>query len=245
MNKTILVTGSSSGMGCETAIACAKLGFTVLVHYHTQKDGAEKTLSEVKKYSSGKIYGADVSNLAEVKKLFSDIQKDFKTVDMLVNNAGVCHPGEMDDYALWESEWKTDFMSQVYVTNEFLKLPHDKSVRKIVNISSGYGIPELGQQGYPQYSVAKAAVISFTCMLAKKYAPSVLVNSVSPGYTLTPMWGKAPAESDADTVKKLNKIQRFVKPEEIAHAVVFLLTNDAMTGQIVEVDGGLRMFDIL
>src|SRR3989344_6282620 len=182
-NKTVLVTGSSSGIGKAIAIESSKKGANVIVHYRKNKKGALETLNKIKKYSTGTIVSADLTNPSEVKTLFKKIGQ----IELLVNNAGEATSGTFDDMTVWKSQWENIFMSQVYVTNEFLKRP-SKTLRKIVNISSIYGIADMSNPDFPQYSAAKAAVNSFTCNLAKKLAPHVLVNAVAPGYTWTPPW---------------------------------------------------------
>lgn len=132
----------------------------------------------------------------------------------------------------------------VRVTNEFLNIPCPDSIRKIVNISSIYGIPSLGNPEGPQYSAAKAAVNSFTYNLAKKLAPGVLVNAVAPGYTWTPPW-KGTSKEEIKKYESASKIGRYIQPSEIATMVVELLRNDAVTGEIIRVDGGLHLQNIL
>lgn len=238
-DKTVLVTGSSSGIGKAIAIECAKKGTHVIIHYRKNKKGAEETLNEVEKYASGKIVSADLTKTLDVEKMFHEIE----TVDLLVNNAGEAKPGDFDDLEIWQNQWENIFMSQVYVTNEFLKGNNSKDIRKIVNISSVYGINDMGNPDFPQYSAAKSAVNSFTCTLAKKYAPQVLVNAVVPGYTWTPPWEGTP-KNEIKACEDLTRIKRFITPQEIAIAVVALLENDAITGELIRVDGGLHLLNV-
>ncbi|MBI4129894.1 SDR family oxidoreductase [Candidatus Roizmanbacteria bacterium] len=238
--KVVLVTGSSSGIGKAIAVACAKQGSCVVIHFRNNKQGAAEAVKQVNNYSHGTMITADLSEPGGAKRLFETLKKDSIRVDILVNNAGQATPGQFDDMQTWESQWNNIFMSQVQVTNEFIRSPHSNEIRKIVNISSVYGIPEMGNPDFPQYSAAKAAVNSFTCNLAKKLAPSVLVNAVAPGYTWTPPWEGTPQE-ELEACKNLTRIRRFVEPEEIAVTVVHLLQNDAITGEIIRVDGGLHL----
>lgn len=239
-NKIILVTGSSSGIGKATAILLAQNGANVLIHYRKNEDGAKETLEIVNKYSKGQIFQADLSNKEEVIKIFANIFRNYKSLDCLVNNAGEYVPGEFGDEELWKSQFENIFLSVVYTTNAFLGFQSDKDTRKIVNTASIFGIQNMGSPDAPHYSAVKAALCSFTQTLAKKYAPKILVNAVSPGYTRTKAW-----EGISDKEKKYcedqTRIKRFVEPAEIASIIVELLKNDAMTGEIIRVDGGLHL----
>lgn len=243
-NKVVLITGSSSGIGQAIAMEAAKQEATVLIHYRNNKKGAKETLGKVKQHSKGEVFSADLTKPDEVKKLFEDIkQRGYRAIDGLVNNAGEATSGEFDDLGIWDHQINSIFLSQVYTSIEFIKFSSLDSLRKIVNISSVYGFPEMGNSDFPQYSAAKAAVNSFTCNLAKKLAPSILVNAVAPGYTWTPPWeGTLPQEAKA--CESLTRIKRFIKPKEIASMVLELLRNDAITGEIIRIDGGLHLQDL-
>lgn len=243
-NKIILVTGASSGIGKAVALEAAKQKATVLIHYRKNHKGAQETLKEVGQYSKGDIFSADLTKPEEVKKLFEDIkQKGFQTLDALVNNAGDATSGEFDNLQIWDDQISNIFLSQVYTSNEFIKFNNPAILRKIVNISSVYGILEMGNPDFPQYSAAKAAVNSYTLNLAKKFAPKILVNAVAPGYTWTPAW-ESTSKEEIKACENLTKIGRFVKSEEIAAVVIELLNNDAITGEIIRVDGGLHLLKL-
>lgn len=243
VNKVVLVTGSSSGIGQAIAIECAKAGAVVLIHYRTNKKGAEETLKKVEEYSKGKIFQADLSKITEVEKLFKEIKKHYLEVDLLVNNAGRCKSGTFDDLEMWKSQFEANFYSTLNTSNIFLKQTNNNKLRKIINISSIYGDLMMNQPDYPQYCAAKAAVSDLTIAMAKKLAPNVLVNAIAPGYTWTPPWeGSDPEELKACADN--NKIKRFVNPIEIATVAVEILKNDAVAGEIIRVDGGLHLFDV-
>src|SRR3989344_8626717 len=114
-NKTVLVTGASSGIGQAIAVACAKQEYIVLINYRNNLKGAKETLGQVIKYSRGEIFQADLSISEEVERLFKDIKKKgYKVLDALVNNAGEYADGKFDDLDIWERQIKNIFMSQVY-----------------------------------------------------------------------------------------------------------------------------------
>ncbi|KKR51386.1 MAG: 3-oxoacyl-(Acyl-carrier-protein) reductase [Candidatus Curtissbacteria bacterium GW2011_GWA1_40_16] len=244
-NKTVLVTGASSGIGQAIAIECAKNEAVVLIGYRDNLAGAKETLEQVNKYSKGDIFQADLSKNDDVEKLFGEInKKGYIVLDSLVNNAGEYADGKFDDLGVWEEQFKNIFMSQVYVSNAFIKQGKSKNIRKIVNISSVYGIGEMGNPDAPHYSAAKAAVSSFTMNLAKKYGPDIAVNAIAPGYVWTPPW-ESTSKEELKACEELTKIRRFIKPEEIATMVVEVLNNDAITGEVIRVDGGLHLLNLV
>jgi NAD(P)-dependent dehydrogenase (short-subunit alcohol dehydrogenase family) len=237
--KTALVTGASSGIGQAIAIALAHKGAHVLVHYGKNKAGAEETLREVEKVSSGRLHQADLMKRENIASLFEEIRQNTRTVDVLVNNAGDAQPGGIDDDDVWAYELQNIFLSAVQVSRAFLALPSAQP-RKIVNVGSLYGNPHGGSAQFLQYSAFKAALASVSTTLNKATAPDVIVNAVAPGYTATPAWEGAPQDVMA-ALARTTSIGRFVTPAEVAHAVVFIAENDALVGQVLTLDGGTSL----
>jgi 3-oxoacyl-[acyl-carrier protein] reductase len=209
------------------------------VHYNRNKTGAEETLKEVEKLSSGALYQADLMNRERITSLFKDIQKTIPAIDVLVNNAGDARPGDINDDQVWEYEHQNIFVSAIHASREFLAMP-SSHLRKIVNITSIYGNLHGGNPQYLQYSAFKAALANVTTTLNKSMAPKVIVNAVAPGYTETPAWAGASKES-MEALARTTSIGRFVTPEEVAHAVVFIAENDALAGQVLTLDGGTSL----
>src|SRR6266702_1880580 len=217
--KAALVTGASSGIGKAIAVALAHKRAHVLVHYGRNKAGAQETLEEVEKFSSGRLYQADLMNREHITSLFEEIKKTTPEIDVLVNNAGDAQP--------------------VHISQAFLSLPSSQ-LRKIINITSLYGNLHTGNPQYLQYSAFKAALANLTTTLSKSTAPKVIVNAVAPGYTETPALAGASKES-LEAHARATSIGRFVSPEEVAHAVVFVAENDALVGQVLTLDGGTSL----
>ena len=238
-NKTVLVTGSSSGIGQAIAIEFAKGKSQVLIHYRKNKRGAEDTLKKVKKYSDGSILEADLEDPIQINSMFEKIKIDYSELDILINNAGQYNPGELGDINIWNNQFRNILLSAVVTSDKFIKM-QSKDIRKIVNISSVYGRMEFPNPKSIQYSAMKAAVSNMTVALAKKHSPDILVNAVLPGYTMTPAWGKLPAEIEKELGGK-TLIKRFIKATEVATMVVEIVKNDALTGQLIRVDGGLGL----
>ncbi|MCL4403900.1 SDR family oxidoreductase [Patescibacteria group bacterium] len=235
-NKRVLVTGASSGIGQAVAIAFAERGATVLINYRSNKKGAEETLKAVEKHSTGRTYKADLMKDADIAKMFRAIKKDVGGVDILVNNAGDAGYGSLFDQKTWQYQYESILMTTVRTTRGFLKLKSG-SQRRIVNITSFYGNLPTANPDLFAYSVMKGALNTFTATLAKSLGKKVLVNAVAPGWTWTPAWnGTSKAEKRAH--EKATVIGRFIEPKEIAQAAVALAENDAITGQVLVVDGG-------
>jgi 3-oxoacyl-[acyl-carrier protein] reductase len=237
--KIVLVTGASSGIGKAIAIAFAQKRAHVLVHYGSNKAGAQETLREVEKTSSGRPYQADLMDPNAVDSLFRDIRQTTPTIDVLVNNAGDARPGDIGEEQVWDYEYKNILLSAIRTSQEFIAI-QSPSLRKIINITSIYGNDTTGDPDYLQYSAFKAALANVTATLSKSTAPRILVNAVAPGYTKTPAWAGASYESKKACVRA-TLIGRFVKSEEVAHAVIFIAENDALTGQVITLDGGTSL----
>ena len=238
MNKNVLVTGASRGIGKSIAIEFAKNGYDVIINYVSNEEEARKTLEEVRKYSDNStIIKCNISAEEQVKEMASKVKEKYGKLDYLVNNAAVANDGVFFD------KTKEDFV-KVYETNlvgPFLcvkylrKLMNENS--SIVNISSTNGIDTY----YPysaDYDASKAALISLSNNLAVELAP-IRVNTICPGWVNTDM----NKELDSDYIKSEEEkilLKRFAEPEEIAKTVFFLCSDGAsyINKSIIRVDGG-------
>ena len=135
--KFVLVTGASSGIGKAIAIAFAKKRAHVLVHYGKNKAGAQETLREVEKVSSGQICQADLMNSGAIKSLFDEIKRTTPTVDVLINNAGNSRPGDLNEDSIWEYEYKNILLSAMRVSGEFIAMP--PGISAVLRVQSGTG----------------------------------------------------------------------------------------------------------
>src|ERR1700751_2824041 len=237
--KFVLVTGALRGIGKAIALAFAQKHAYVLVHYGRNKVGAQKTLKGVEKVSSGRLYQADLMESDAIKLLFDEIKRTTSTVDVLINNAGEVRSGDLNEESIWEYEYKNILLSAMRTSGEFVAMP-SPHLRKIINITSIYGNLATGDPEYLQYSAFKAALANVTSTLSKSAAPQILVNAVAPGYTETPAWAGASNESK-EACARGTLVGRFVRPDEVAHAVVFIAENDALAGQVLTLDGGTSL----
>ena len=238
-DKKIVVTGASSGIGRAIAIAAAQKGAQVIIAYHTNKKGAEETLEQVRLFFFFYIIEVDVCDEESVTNLFSTIAAQHGTLDILVNNAGDAQPGDIFNSDVWKYQLDNILLSAVRTTQSFLKQELSVALRKILMIGSYYGTPYGGDGGYMAYSAAKAALHNFASTLAKVDG-TVLVNTIAPGYIWTPAW-EGTSEDDKKALEQETIIKRFIEPEEIAAIAIAVLENDAITGQVITVDGGLSL----
>lgn len=242
--KTAIVTGASGGIGKAVAIALAKEGAAVAVHFHGNEEKALLVKKEIEE-AGGKaeIFRANVADFEECNALVKAVAKTFGSIDILVNNAGITRDNlvmKMNDEefdAVYETNLKGVFHTIHHTSRYFLK---QKSGR-IINISSVSGIS--GNAGQANYCAAKAGVIGLTKSVARELSSrGITANVVAPGMIETDMTKDLP-----DTVKEnmLHNIPlgRIGKPEEIAAAVAFLASEEAgyITGQVLAVDGGMTM----
>lgn len=237
--KLALVTGASRGIGRAIALELAKCGYDLALNYAGNTEAAQKTLEDVKAYGvDAQIYKFDVSNMQEVEENISKIFEKFQRIDVLVNNAGITR----DDLFIrmtqekWEAVINTNLNSAFYVTKPVSKIMMKQRSGAIINTTSVVGL--YGNAGQANYSAAKAGLIGFTKSLAKELGSrGIRVNAVAPGFIETDMTKDLP---NIDEMLKLIPLKRLGTPEDIAKAVKFLaLDAQYMTGQVLEVDGGM------
>ena len=236
--KLALVTGGSRGIGKACALELAKAGYDVVINYAANVDAANKTVEEIKALGvDSAAYKFDVSNKEQVDAGIAEIVEKFGRIDVLVNNAGITRDGlfmRMSDEN-WNAVINTNLSSAFFVSQPVVKVMMKQRSGAIVNMASVVGVS--GNPGQANYSAAKAGLIGLTKTLAKELGSrGIRVNAVAPGFINTDM------TKDLDTSKFLDYIplKRLGEVEDIAKTVKFLAADaDYITGQVVEVDGGL------
>ncbi len=245
-DRVALVTGSGSGIGRATALALGRSGAHVAAHCRSNRKGVDEIVVELAGRGARVIaVQADLSAAEEVERVFGEIDDAFGRIDLLVNNAGdwmdKCPIVDCPD-AQWEHMFAANARSVFLCCRQ--------AARRMIAQGDGGAIVNLGSVaghtggggGTVPYAAAKAAVHTMTRGLARELAPhAIRVNAVAPGMTDTPMLD---GRVDAAAVEQLNKailLGRMGRPEEIAGVILMLLSDDAsyMTGEIVEVNGGL------
>ena len=241
-NKTVLVTGSSRGIGAAIIKKFASLGANVVINYVNDIDSAGKLKDEIINNFNTNVLviKCDVSNEQEVSKMFNEIINKFNGIDILVNNAGIAIDTTFEDKTVenFRKIIDVNLIGTFLVSKYASKYMLEKKNGKIINIASTNGIDTL----YPEsldYDASKAGVISLTKNFARALAPYVNVNAVAPGWVYTDM-NKEISEADMNEFKKDILLNRIGEPEEIASVVTFLASEDAkyINSEIIRVDGG-------
>ncbi len=240
--KTVLVTGSTRGIGRAIAEEFAKHVANVIVS-GTVEERAQAVADELAaKYGVQTLgVGMDVSNPQSVEEAFKRINAAFGGVDILVNNAGITRDTlflrmKPED---WEKVLKVNLTGTFLVTKQVVRYMTKKRWGRIINITSVVGFT--GNVGQVNYSTTKAGLVGFTKSLAKELAPrNVLVNAVAPGFIETEMTAVLKDEVK-EQYKKQIPLGRFGKPEEVAKVVLFLASPmaDYITGEVIHVNGGM------
>lgn len=246
-DRVAIITGASYGIGRATAESLSKEGAKVAICARNQEqlDQAAQALG-----SDVLAVQADMTQLADIEKLFSQTIERFGRLDILVNNAGGMHLSQLLDLPdeAWQENIDVNLFSVLRCSR--LALPHMRQQQwgRIINISSIFGKQPGG--GMIDYNATKAAVISLTKTLADELAKdNVLVNAVCPGPVRTPLWENAakminPEDPDGmiEGFAQANiPLGRFGRPEEIAGLVTFLASEQAsfITGSAYDIDGGM------
>lgn len=236
--KTVVITGSSRGIGAATAKLFAENGFNVCVNYfHSEKAAKELTAS----LPSAVAIKADISKKADAVALIEAATETFGHVDVLVNNAGIALPPQLvTDVSDADYDRVFDINMKGVHNTVSAVLPQmvNRKSGNIVNISSLWGV--VGGSCEAVYTASKAAVIGYTKALAKELGPSgIRVNCVAPGFIRTEMNARFSEEEIASFAEE-TPLCRVGDPQDVAKAVFFLATDmsDFITGQTLCVDGG-------
>ena len=243
-NKCAIVTGASRGIGKAIAKKLASLGANIVLNYRSNEEEALKVQKELLDMGvEVLLYKCDTSDSKAVEQMIKKAKEKFKTIDIMVNNAGI----NRDSLILRMKDEDFDSVIDVNLKGVFncLRAVTPVMIRqrsgKIVNLSSVVGI--MGNAGQVNYAASKAGVIGMTKSLAKEIGSrGITVNAVAPGFISTDMTGFLTEEFKEDIRKKL-PLKRLGKPEDVANVVAFLVSEEAsyITGQVINVDGGMVM----
>lgn len=241
--KTAVVTGASRGIGREIARLLAKRGADVAINYVSREADANAVVKELEGLGVRSIaFKADLSQMQAGRDLIRKVQNEWGRVDILVNNAGITRDKAMKN--LTDDDWTEVLdtnLGSVYATcSEVLPIMMEQKFGRIVNITSFVG--QAGNFGQANYAASKGGIIAFSKTLALEGARhNITVNSIAPGFTETEMLAQVPENIREKIIARV-PMGRFGQPEEIAKAVVFIAADgDYITGQQINVNGGVYM----
>lgn len=235
VNKVVVVTGGSRGIGAEIVKFLAKLDYKVVLNYNKSESYAQDVKKEL---NNVEIFKADVSKKEEANALIDFAIKKYGKIDVLINNAGIAQTKLFTE--ITDEDWKniidTNLNSAFYCSREAVKnMIHNKS-GLIINISSIWGIT--GASCEVAYSTSKAAINGFTKALAKELGPSnIRVNAIAPGIINTAM-NSYLSEDELKNIKEEIPLEKIGDPVDIAKCVKWLIEDNYTTGQIISINGG-------
>jgi 3-oxoacyl-[acyl-carrier protein] reductase len=245
--KIALVTGASRGLGRAIAMRLARDGAAVAVNYHRQQADAENVVALIHQHSGRALaVRADVGDAAQVREMAGRIGGELGPIDILINNAGVLAKGDLADFDFTQMEpmRRTNVDGLVHVTRAAVDGMKQRGFGRIVNLAS-VAAHGTSLSGTTFYAATKAAVVTLTRRFALELGPhGITVNAVAPGFIPTDMVtdGRSAAEAQTaiDTMAARTMVRRTGLPEDIAHAVAFLVSPESgfITAQTLTVDGG-------
>lgn len=239
--KTVLVTGGAKGIGRAIALAFAKEGCNIVLNYRSGV--SDELLAEIKALGVECLpLQGDVSDFDTAKKIVTEAKQHFGSLDVLVNNAGITR----DMLLMRMTEEEFDAVINTNLKGTFNMIRHTSNIMlkqkagAIINLASVVG--QMGNIGQANYAASKAGVIGLTKTTARELGSrGISCNAIAPGFIETDMTSVL-----KEDVKKqmLNEIplKRFGQPEEVAQAAIFLAKNRYITGQVLNVDGGMVMY---
>lgn len=242
MNKNVLVTGGTRGIGEAISREFAKKGYDLIINYVNSNEKAQNLKQELEKEYNIKVLPiqTDISNEIAIKNMVDTAIKEFGKIDVLVNNAGIVIDREFEDRTVedWKKTLDINLIAPFVLTKLVGKEMMKQKSGAIINISSTNGINTY----YPtsvDYDASKSGLISLTYDSAVQFAPYVRVNCVAPGWVNTEMNKELPEDFVKEETERI-LVKRFAEPKEIAKVVTFLASEDAsfVNSTVIKVDGG-------
>lgn len=238
--KTVIVTGGAKGIGKSIAIAFAKEGANIVLNYRSTSP--EDVVKEIESFGVKCLsVQADISDFEQAKQLVDKAIEEFKTIDVLVNNAGITK----DNLLLKMSENDFDMVINTNLKGAFNMIKHTSKIMlkqksgSIINMSSVVGLT--GNIGQVNYSASKAGIIGMTFSTARELASrGITCNAIAPGFIKTDMTDVL-SDSIKENILNTIPLKRLGTTDEIASTAVFLAKNKYITGQVITVDGGMVM----
>jgi len=239
-NKVIIVTGSSKGIGKETALLLAENGAKVVINHSNSEKEAEETVAQIiDNGGSAFSFKADVSKKKEVTALFDATLEAYGKIDVLVNNAGTMVSKLLKDSS--EEDFTTLFNVNVKGVFNTLQEANFKLADNGIIINFSSSTAKLMLPTYSLYSATKAAVEQMTRVFSKEIGRGISVNAIAPGATETDMFLDGKSEETLKKLRGMNAFNRLAKPLDIAKVVLFLSSDDSkwISGQVIGANGAL------
>jgi NAD(P)-dependent dehydrogenase (short-subunit alcohol dehydrogenase family) len=247
MDRSVLVTGASRGIGAATAHAFAAAGDRVAVHYGSSAEAASAVLSKLPGTGHVLVH-ADLADPAQILSMVSAAASSLGSIDVLVNNAAIYepHPIRATTYDEWQQAWSNtlavNLIGAANVT--WCAVRHMTRGARIINVASRGAFR--GEPNQPAYGASKAALVSLTQSLARSLGPEgIAVTAIAPGWTTTDMAAEALAGDGYDRRRLESPLERVATPDEVANAIHYLASPLAefATGTVLDFNGAshLRM----
>lgn len=242
--KNAIITGASRGIGREIALTLAENGANIVINYRNYNNEIEALVKDIEAKGVKIVtVKCDVSNFEEVENLISEAKEKLGSIDILVNNAGITKDGllmrmrQEDFESVLDVNLKGVFNTTKLITPIMMK----QRAGKIINISSVVGL--VGNAGQCNYAASKAGVIGFSKSIARELAPrGVNINVVAPGYIDTDMTNGL-SDKVKESILQTIPMKKMGSTKDVANLVLFLSSglSDYITGQVINVDGGMVM----
>ncbi len=242
MNKVVIVTGASRGIGRNIAYNLALNGYSVIANYNNSEQEAIKLKEELNNQGIEiDIFKANVSKRSDVQRLVNFVIEKYRKIDVLINNAGIAQSKLFTDITDedFEQMLKNNLYSAFYASQEVARYMIREHNGSIINISSMYG--KIGASCEVHYSISKAGIDGMTKALAKELGPSnIRVNSIAPGAIDTDM-NRFLTDEDWKQIVEETPLMKKGYPIDITRCVKWLIEDEFTTGQVISVDGGMVM----
>lgn len=238
--QNVFITGSTRGIGLAMAKAFAKKGANIVLN--GRKPVANDLIQEIESYGVKCVaISGDIADFNQAGEMLNQAKEQLGPISILINNAGITNDKLLLRMSAsdFEEVIKINLTGAFNMTQQVLKSMLKARMGKIINISSVSGL--MGNAGQANYAASKAGLVGFTKSVARELAPrGITCNAIAPGFIQTDMT-EVLSDKLKEEVTKSIPLQRFGQADEVANAAIFLAENDYLTGQVINVDGGLVM----